>query len=86
MNFLVQAFRYRGKANYRDSIYLSYGADRTGTITSFVSDLSIVAERFLTMAARYVARRVERGTWQQFAADMDENLRFETPIDLHAIT
>lgn len=85
VNFLVQAYRYRGKANYRDSIYLSYGADRTGTITSFVSDLSIVAEHFLTMAAHYVARRAERGTWQQFAADMDENLRFETPIDLHAI-
>ncbi|MDO9023019.1 hypothetical protein [Zwartia sp.] len=86
VNFLVQAFRYRGKANYRDSIYLSYGADRTGRITSFVSDLSTVAERFLTMAAHYVARRTERGTWQQFVADMDENLRFESPIDLHAIT
>lgn len=86
VNFLVQAFRYRGKANYRDSIYLSYGANRTETIASFVSDLGVVAERFLTMAAHYVARRVERGTWQHFSADMDENLRFESPIDLHAIT
>lgn len=86
VNFLVQAFRYRGKANYRDSIYLSYGADRTETITSFVSDLSTVAGRFLAMAAHYVARRTERGTWQQFAEDMDQNLRFQVPIDLHAIT
>lgn len=85
VNFLVQAFRYRGKANYRDSIYLSYGADRTETISLFVSDLSRVAERFLAMAAHYVARRTERGTWQQFVDDMDQNLRFQAPIDLHAI-
>lgn len=86
VNFLVQAFRYRGKANYRDSIYLSYGADRTPTITVFVSDLGIVAERFLTMAAHYVARRIERGTWQSFATDMGESLRFNPPIDINAIT
>lgn len=85
VNFLVQAFRYRGKANYRDSIYLSYGADRTGIIASFVSDLSRVAECFLAMAAHYVARRTERGTWLHFADDMDQNLRFKAPIDLHAI-
>lgn len=86
VNFLVQAFRYRGKANYRDSIYLSYGADRTPTITVFVSDLSIVAERFLTMSAHYVARRIERGTWQLFTTDVGEKLRFNSPIDLNAIT
>jgi len=29
VNFLVQAFRYRGKAHYRDSVFLSYGDSRS---------------------------------------------------------
>ena len=31
VNFLVQAFRYRGKVNYRDAIYLSYGDEITSS-------------------------------------------------------
>ncbi|MBU0558198.1 MAG: hypothetical protein KKG93_01210, partial [Bacteroidetes bacterium] len=36
INFLTQAFRYRGKANYRDSIYLSYGENNSATISQFI--------------------------------------------------
>jgi len=58
VNFLVQSFRFRGKANYRDSIYLSYGEDRTESVKQFLKDLSIVATAFLRMANFYVSRRV----------------------------
>ncbi len=86
VNYLVQAFRYRGKAHYRDSIYLSYGVDQTQVVSTFISDLRVVAERFFTMASFYVARRVEKGTWQDFVADMNESLNFHIPIDLSSIS
>lgn len=79
VNFLIQAFRYRGKANYRDSIYLSYGENREETISNFVQDLRSVATSYLAMACYYSARRVEKGTWECFAKDIKENLVF--PID-----
>jgi len=85
VNFLIQAFRYRGKANYRDAIYLSYGADNSDTVKEFVSDLSIVATKFVTMACHYVAKRTERGTWQSFVADLDANSHFTLAVDLSEI-
>lgn len=85
VNFLVQAFRYRGKANYRDSIYLSYGADNSDTVTEFVTDLGIVATKFVAMACHYVAKRTEKGTWQSFVADLDANSRFTPVVDLSEI-
>ena len=82
MCFLTQAFRYRGKANYRDSVYLSYGADRTAELVQFIADLAFVAERFTRMAAHVVAKRTERGTWPDFVADINANARFAVPVDL----
>jgi hypothetical protein len=80
--FLTQAFRYRGKANYRDSIYLSYGADRSAEVTQLMADLALVAERFTRMACHYVAKRTERGTWGDFVADVAANSRFAVPVNL----
>jgi len=75
VNFLIQAFRYRGKANYRDSIFLSYGYDNTEKIEAFVEDLQIVSHAFQCMAACYLSRRVERGTWTEFIDDLGKNTR-----------
>jgi len=85
VNFLVQAFRYRGKANYRDAIYLSYGADNSGTLTVFVQDLANVARAFALMAAHYLSRRVTQDNWQSFANDIAANARFPLPYDLSEI-
>ncbi|MDD4906165.1 MAG: hypothetical protein PHD39_08415 [Methylobacter tundripaludum] len=73
VNYLVQAFRYRGKANYRDSIFLSYGNDNSEKIGVFVDDLRKVSYAFQRMAAHYLSRRVEKGTWEEFIADLEEN-------------
>ena len=70
VNFLVQAARYRGKANYRDAIYLSYGANYGPSIQRLVGDLHDVANAYVRMAAHYVSRRVECGSWQQFVTDV----------------
>lgn len=81
VNFLVQAFRYRGKANYRDSIYLSYGVDRSDSISVFINDLEMVASKFVRMSGSYVSRRTEKGSWSRFANDLVENARFTLVID-----
>ena len=81
VNFLIQAFRYRGKANYRDSIFLSYGDNNESTITQFIEDLNDVATGFIKAASRYSSARVERGTWDLFVADISENTRLSIGVD-----
>jgi hypothetical protein len=85
VNYLVQAFRYRGKANYRDAIYLSYGQDDSERLREFVYDLASVARAFSVMAAHYAAKRVIRNDWAAFSADLKEHAKFELPFDLSKI-
>ena len=85
VNFVVQAFRYRGKANYRDAIYLSYGTDNSETLSVFVEDLVNVARAFTLMAAHYLPRRVPQRNWQDFVNDVRANARFPLPYDLSEI-
>lgn len=85
VNFLVQAFRYRGKANYRDAIYLSYGRDDAGRLIKFLSDLEVVGGAFSLMAAHYMSKRVVRGDWTQFVTDIEEHAKFDLPFELSEI-
>lgn len=82
VNFLTQAFRYRGKANYRDSIYLSYGDNREEEIEVFINDLENIASKFLQMASFYVSKRVERGTWDEFVNDIDQNSQLTIDVGI----
>ncbi|MEH2749546.1 hypothetical protein QE238_31000, partial [Klebsiella pneumoniae] len=75
VNFLIQAFRYRGKANYRDSIFLSYGDNNEAIIEEFIQDLYDVAIGFIRATSHYCSRRVERGTWAEFVEDISDNSR-----------
>jgi hypothetical protein len=75
VNYLSQAFRFRGKANYRDSIFLSYGPEQEEIIRQFVEDLLDVSKGFIRSAAYYSSKRVERGTWGEFISDIDNNSR-----------
>lgn len=81
VNFLVQAFRYRGKAHYRDSVFLSYGDDRTNDSKQFIDDLEIVATAFLKMSAQYTKMRVKEKDWDIFLSDLESNLRFDFDIN-----
>ncbi len=85
VNFLVQAFRYRGKANYRDAIYLSYGDDNTRILETFVQDLASVSKAFVYMIAHYIPKRVVRGNWAEFVADVIMNARFRMPFEINEI-
>ncbi|WP_291327551.1 hypothetical protein [Desulfovibrio sp. UCD-KL4C] len=81
VNFLIQAFRYRGKANYRDSIFLSYGDNNEKMIEQFVEDLNTVAVGFIHAASYYSSIRVERGTWLSFVDDIKNNTRLSIGIE-----
>lgn len=85
VNYLIQAFRYRGKANYRDSIFLSYGADNSEKLKIFVQDLEKVSRAFQRMAAHYLSRRVERGMWSEFISDLGKNSRLSLEADYLAL-
>ncbi len=81
-NFLNQAIRYRGKANYRDSIYLSYGQDRQGQIEQMIDGLEVTLRCFLRMACRFAERRVERGTWTLLCDDLQNHCIFSLDTEL----
>lgn len=82
INFLVQAFRYRGKANYRDAIYLSYGLNREGRVLEFLGDLERVGRAFMRSAAYYSSKRVERGLWDLFVEDIEKNARLSIGTEI----
>ena len=81
VNFLIQAFRYRGKANYRDSIFLSYGDHNDEKMVQFIQDLHDVAVGFIKATSKYCSKRVERGTWELFVQDIEENSRLSMGVD-----
>jgi len=64
------AFRYRGKANYRDALYLSYGQQSPAVAARFVEDLRVSAQAFAVLALIVIRRT--RG--QQVATDLCSDL------------
>lgn len=72
--FLHQASRYRGKANYRDAIYLAYGKSVPKLVDGFIDDLAKVLRGFTVMVGGYVSMRMGRDHWSAFVDDI-ENMR-----------
>ncbi|WP_338430560.1 hypothetical protein [Synechococcus elongatus] len=85
VNYLNQAFRYRGKANYRDSIFLSYGVDNSEKIKILMQDLEKVSYVFQRMAAHYIAARVEKGSWSEFILDLEKSSRLSLKVNYLAV-
>lgn len=71
--FLQEASRYRGKANYRDAIFLAYGQTVAARLDGFAADLAQVLEGFAVMAAGYCSLRIGKMAWQAFIADLEAN-------------
>lgn len=76
-NFFSMAFRFRGKAHYRDAIYLTYGDDREDTIKTFIADMEAVAKTVFVMCSAAISRKTQSGKWEQFAEDIKKNARFD---------
>jgi hypothetical protein len=75
LGFLHQAFRYRGKANYRDALFLTYGGQVGTTLNGFIEDMEIVLNAFIVMAGAFCARRIRHSLWQPFHADLSSKLQ-----------
>lgn len=69
--FLHEASRYRGKANYRDAIYLAYGKSVPKLAEGFIDDLLIVLTGFSAMAGAYCSMRVGKDRWKAFVDDLE---------------
>lgn len=82
IGFLHQAYRYRGKAHYRDAIYLSYGEEEAEVILKMNQDLYATLSSFLRMASHYCARRVEKGAWAEFIDDVEVNSLLSHDVDV----
>jgi hypothetical protein len=75
VNFLNCAFRYRGKANYRDSMFLAYGHDDMRLDPEFISDL-INSSRFAFICGLvYAESRIGIRNVNDFLEDVNRNFR-----------
>lgn len=76
IGFVHQAIRYRGKANYREALFLAYGRSTEGILSGYVADLHAVLGAFLAMAGAYARRKLGKNLWSEFVADVDTNKAF----------
>jgi hypothetical protein len=74
LGFLHQAFRYRGKANYRDALFLTTQANLATLISGYVLDLEIVLCAFVSIAGAFCACRLNPTEWQEFIDDLSTHL------------
>lgn len=72
LSFLHQAYRYRGKANYRDAIFLAYGSGVPSLVSGLIDDLADVSTAFSSMAAAYVSARIGKDFWNAFINDLEK--------------
>lgn len=81
--FIHQASRYRGKANYREALFISYGNHVEPMLNNFHTDLFAVLEAFLCMAGAFCARRTGKSLWNDYHDDVSTNSPFlVTPTEL----
>lgn len=73
--FMHCAFRYRGKANYRDGIYLTYGSNSASESQEFIEDMAVVSKFLFIMGLALAYRTPLKDDVKKFVHDIDENLK-----------
>lgn len=82
VGFLHQAYRFRGKANYRDSLYLSYDTNSTkGELSTFSEDLLTVAGAFVFLGLKYCEARFSGSTWADFLIGLEAGRSFSMSVE-----
>lgn len=74
-NFMNCAFRYRGKANYRDGIYISYGNRDIANGNEFLEALSFTSRFAFVCSLAFVTHRIGEQKTKAFIDDISNNLR-----------
>jgi hypothetical protein len=72
IGFLDMAIRYRGKANYRDAIFLSYkqSGQSSHRMPEFINDLNVAADAYYNFAQQWVERHTPTTDWTHFLDDL----------------
>tara|TARA_R110002051_G_scaffold21606_1_gene57078 strand:+ start:40 stop:1011 length:972 start_codon:yes stop_codon:yes gene_type:complete len=78
IGFVHQASRYRGKANYREALFLAYGLTTENILTGYIEDMHAVLKAFLAMAGAFARRKLGKDLWSEFVADVDAKKAFTT--------
>lgn len=78
VGFIHQASRYRGKANYREALFLAHGRATSSALDGFVANQATVLRAFLAMAGAFAARKLGKSVWDEFVADVDAQRAFST--------
>lgn len=73
LGFLNMAFRFRGKANYRDSLFLTYNIDGLPRQREFILNMIKVSESFLKMTSYYLYYKLPKGYWHILLEDLKQN-------------
>ncbi len=76
ISFLHQAIRFRGKANYREALYLAHGAQVETIIEGFVSDMADILESFLAMAGAFALKCIGSDLRDAFLEDLHRHRSF----------
>ncbi len=76
VSFMHQAIRFRGKANYREALYLAHGNSVETQVQNFTSDLSCVLEAFLSMAGAFSFKRLGNTLMSDFLSDVSRYKSF----------
>lgn len=71
--FVHQAFRYRGKANYREALFISYGQHIEAMLHNYPGDLVTVLKGFLCLAGTFSSIRIGKPLWNEFIDDLEDN-------------
>lgn len=74
--FIHQAIRFRGKANYREALYLAHGKTVEGVVSSFTRDMADVLEAFLGVAGGFAFHRLGVDLSRSFLEDIEEHRSF----------
>lgn len=74
-NFMHCAFRYRGKANYRDAIYIAYGSRPLQHRDDFLRALAVSSKFMFVCALALIRLRIGESTLRAFLDDIAVNLR-----------
>lgn len=76
VGFVHQASRYRGKANYREALFLAYGPTTETMLSNFADDMSAVLRAFVAMAGAFAKRKLGASLWSDFVTDVDAKKAF----------
>jgi hypothetical protein len=74
-NFMHCAFRLRGKANYRDAIYIAYGVRNVPCKREFVEALATTARFAFVCGLAFASLRIGKENVRKFVDDLTVNLR-----------